>query len=119
MSDSAALGGLAEICGVGPIPPSTVERLACNSDVWLEIFGDQLTPLYETVVSRAPTTAQRRALIARDGACIGCGAPPGNCEAHHINPGGMSRQDTSRQPCTGVLAVSRPHPRPQLAGGHS
>ena len=86
MGDSATLGGLAEICGVGPIPSSTVERLACNSDVWLEIFGGQLTPLYETVVSRAPTTAQRRALIARDGACIGCGAPPGDCEAHHIVP---------------------------------
>ena len=86
MGETAALGGLAEICGVGPIPPSTVERLACNSDVWLEIIGDQLNPLYEAVVSRAPTAAQRRALIARDGACIGCGAPPGNCEAHHIIP---------------------------------
>ena len=89
-------GGLAEICGVGPIPSSTVGRLACNSDVWIEIFGDALTPLYETVASRAPTAAQRRALIARDGACIGCGEPPGECEAHHIVPcqrGGKTRLD--------------------------
>lgn len=86
LGEPGALDGFAEVCGVGPIPRSAVERLACNSDVWLEIFGDKLTPLYETVVSRAPTAAQRRALIARDGACIGCGAPPGDCEAHHIIP---------------------------------
>jgi len=99
-SDLAAFvgtpGGIAEICGGGPIPPSTVARLACNSDVWIEIFGDNLTPLYETVASRAPTAAQRRALIARDRACIGCGEPPGACEAHHITPcqrGGKTRLD--------------------------
>ncbi len=89
-------GGFAEICGIGPIPPSTAARLACNSDVWIEIFGDALTPLYETVASRAPTAAQRRALIARDGACIGCGEPPSECEAHHITPcqrGGKTRLD--------------------------
>ena len=99
-ADLAALtdqpGGLAEICGIGPIPPSTLARLACNSDVWVEIFGDTLTPLFETVASRAPTAAQRRALIARDGACIGCGKPPGDCEAHHVIPcncGGKTRVD--------------------------
>ncbi|WP_419864435.1 HNH endonuclease [Candidatus Poriferisodalis sp.] len=89
-------GGVAEICGIGPIPPDTLQRLACNADVSVEIFGDNLTPLYETVASRAPTAAQRRALIARDGACIGCGEPPGECEAHHITPcqrGGKTRLD--------------------------
>ena len=89
-------GGIAEICGIGAIPPSTLQRMACNSDVWIEIFGDELTPLYETVASRAPTAAQRRALIARDGTCIGCGEPPGECEAHHITPcqhGGKTRLD--------------------------
>ncbi|MCY3948421.1 MAG: HNH endonuclease [Acidimicrobiaceae bacterium] len=99
-ADLAALAGepgsIAEICGVGPIPPSALGRLTCNSDVWIEIFGDNLTPLYETVASRAPTAAQRRALIARDEACIGCGEPPGECEAHHITPcqrGGKTRLD--------------------------
>ena len=103
---SDAPGGIAEICGVGPIPPSTLGRLACNSDLWVEIFGDELTPLYETVASRAPTAAQRRALIARDGACVGCGEPPGECEAHHITPcqrGGKTRLDNL------VLACWRCH----------
>jgi len=89
-------GGMAEICGAGPIPADTLRRMACNSDVWIEIFGEKLTPLYETVASRAPTAAQRRALTARDGECIGCGKSPGECEAHHITPwqhGGKTRLD--------------------------
>ena len=60
------------------------------------LFGKELTPLYEAVAARAPTAAQRRALIARDGACVGCGAPPGDCEAHHIIPwlcGGPTKID--------------------------
>ena len=99
-ADLAALtdqpGGFAEICGVGPIPPGALARLACNSDVWVEIFGDTLTPLYETVAQRAATAAQRRALIARDGSCIGCGALPLECEAHHVIPwksGGKTHVD--------------------------
>ncbi len=79
-------GGIAEIAGAGPIPASTVERLMCNSDLSVVLFGDKLTPLYETTPARAPTAAQRRALIARDRECIGCGAPPDECEAHHIIP---------------------------------
>ena len=89
-------GGVAEIAGAGLLPAGVVDRLACNADVSVVLFGDQLTPLYEAVASRAPTAAQRRALIARDGACIGCGAPPGDCEAHHIIPwkrGGPTKID--------------------------
>ena len=89
-------GGIGEIAGAGLIPAGAVDRLSCNADVLVVLFGDQLTPLYEAVASRAPTAAQRRALIARDGACIGCGAPPGDCEAHHIIPwkrGGPTKID--------------------------
>ncbi len=95
-------GGVAEIAGTGPIPPQTLQRLACNCDLSLVIFADGLTPLYETATSRAPTAAQRRALIARDGACIGCGAPPTECEAHHIVPwsrGGKTQIDNLTLVC--------------------
>ncbi len=88
--------GIGDIAGAGLLPAGVVDRLACNADVSVVLFGDQLTPLYEAVASRAPTAAQRRALIARDGACIGCGAPPGDCEAHHIIPwkrGGPTKID--------------------------
>ena len=89
-------GGIGEIAGAGLLPAGVVDRLSCNADVSVVLFGDQLTPLYEAVASRAPTAAQRRALIARDGGCIGCGAPPGDCEAHHIIPwkrGGPTKID--------------------------
>ncbi len=89
-------GGIGEIVGTGPVPASVIDRLACNADISVVLFGKQLTPLYEAVAARAPTAAQRRALIARDGACIGCGAPPGDCEAHHIIPwlcGGPTKID--------------------------
>lgn len=89
-------GAMAEIPGSGPVPPSVLERLACNADLSVVFFGDKLAPLWETIPARAPNAAQRRALIARDGACIGCGAPPGECEAHHIIPwlrGGKTRID--------------------------
>ena len=89
-------GGIAEVAGAGPIPASTLQRILCNSDLSVVFFGDNFTPLYETTAARAPTAAQRRALIARDGSCIGCAAPPGECEAHHIIPwkrGGKTRVD--------------------------
>ena len=79
-------GGMGEIAGTGPIPASAFDRICCNADVSVVLFGKQLTPLYEATAARAPTAAQRRALIARDGACIGCGAAPDECEAHHILP---------------------------------
>ena len=93
---TGSLGGVGEIAGTGPVPASVVDRLACNADITIVLFGREFTPVYEAVVSRAPTAAQRRALIARDGACIGCGASPGDCEAHHIIPwkcGGPTKID--------------------------
>ena len=89
-------GGTGEIAGTGPVPGSVVDRLCCNGDVSIVLFDKELNPVYEAVVSRAPTAAQRRALIARDGGCIGCGAPSGECEAHHIIPwkrGGPTKID--------------------------
>lgn len=88
--------GMGEIVGTGPIPASVIDRLSCNADISIVLFGKELTPLYEVTAARAPTAAQRRALIARDGACIGCRAVPGECEAHHVIPwicGGPTRID--------------------------
>ena len=88
--------GIGEIVGTGPIPGDVLDRLCCNAEVSIVLFDKELNPVYEAVVSRAPTAAQRRALIARDGGCIGCGAPPGECEAHHVIPwkrGGPTRID--------------------------
>ena len=89
-ADFAALsgepGGLAELVGAGPIPRSVLERLSCNAAISAVLFAGGIKPVYEARTRRAPSVAQRRALIARDGACVGCGADPSDCEAHHIVP---------------------------------
>ncbi|MDE0133505.1 MAG: HNH endonuclease signature motif containing protein [Acidimicrobiaceae bacterium] len=77
-------GGMGEIAGTGPVPAGVIDRLCCNADISVVLFGKRLTPLYEIIAARAPTAAQRRALIAREGACIGCGAAPDECAVHHI-----------------------------------
>lgn len=79
-------GGIGEVAGTGPIPAGVIDRLCCNADISVVLFGKQLTPLCEATAARAPTAAQRRALIARDGSCIGCSAAPDECEVHHILP---------------------------------
>ncbi len=95
-ADLAALsgepGGLAELVGAGPIPQSSLERLTCNSAISAVLFAGGVKPVYEARTQRAPSVAQRRALIARDGACIGCGADPRDCEAHHIVPWRQCKQ---------------------------
>ena len=41
-------------------------------------------PLWLGRRRRLASDGQWRALIARDGGCIGCAAHPARCEAHHV-----------------------------------
>ena len=50
--------------------------------------GDVRTP--------ASAEAQRRAMALRDGGCVFCGAPPGWCEAAHLDPWALTKRPTSR-----------------------
>ncbi len=76
--------GTGEIPGVGPLPKSEVERLMCISDLHGLVFSADGRPLWLGDAVRLATDDQWRALIARDGGCIGCGADPSRCQAHHI-----------------------------------
>lgn len=76
--------GRCEIPGLGPIPTSELERLACNADLFGVLFSGDGDPLWHGRGHRSATDAQMRGLIARDGGCIGCGKGPQFCEAHHI-----------------------------------
>ena len=77
--------GRCEIPGTGPVPPEVLQRIACDSQLTGLIFSDG-RPLHHGSTVRTATTKQWRALIARDGGCIGCGAEPSRCQAHHIVP---------------------------------
>jgi len=77
--------GRCEIPGTGPVPPEVLQRIACDAQLTGLIFSDG-KPLRHGSSVRTATTKQWRALIARDGGCIGCGAEPSRCQAHHIVP---------------------------------
>ncbi len=77
--------GRCEIPGTGPVPPAVLQRIACDAQLTGLIFSDG-KPLRHGSTVRTATTKQWRALIARDRGCIGCGAEPSRCQAHHITP---------------------------------
>ena len=77
--------GRCEISGAGPVPPEVLQRIACDAQLTGVIFADG-KPLYHGSTIRTATGAQWRMLVARDGGCIGCGAEPSQCQAHHIVP---------------------------------
>jgi hypothetical protein len=63
------------------------QRLACDAEIARIVFGPAGEILDSGRTTRTFTAAQRRAIIARDRHCIwpGCDAPPGWCDAHHID----------------------------------
>ena len=69
-----------------PIPVEKIRHLACQSDILPGIFRGVSQPLDLGRSRRTASTAQRAALIARDKACVGCGANANWCQSHHIIP---------------------------------
>ena len=78
--------GRCEIPGIGPIPQSELERLACDAELFGVLFSGDGDPLWHGRGERTATDAQRRALLARDGVCVLCAEEPARCESHHIVP---------------------------------
>nr|MDE0500455.1 DUF222 domain-containing protein [bacterium] len=69
-----------------PIPIEKIRDLACQSDILPAIFRGMSQPLDLGRSRRAASPAQRIALVARDKACVGCGASANWCQSHHIIP---------------------------------
>ena len=69
-----------------PLPPSVLEMLACNAAITGILYDTNGTPLWRGTTKRTATAAQLKALVARDGGCVGCGCHPALCQAHHIRP---------------------------------
>nr|MDE0500800.1 DUF222 domain-containing protein [bacterium] len=69
-----------------PIPVEKIRDLACQSDILPAIFKGVSQPLDLGRSRRAASPAQRIALVARDKACVGCGANANWCQSHHIIP---------------------------------
>ncbi len=67
-----------------PLSAEELLRLACDAKILPAIFDQKGQPLWLGRGRRHASAAQRTALVARDGGCIGCGASPNRCQAHHI-----------------------------------
>ena len=67
-----------------PIPAGELRRLACDAQILPAIFRGPSAPMDMGMARRKASPTQRAALIARDRACIGCGAKAAWCQAHHI-----------------------------------
>ncbi len=66
------------------IPIVELHRLALEANLLPSIFDTKAQDMWLGRKQRTASEAQRVALIARDQHCIGCGANPLWCRAHHI-----------------------------------
>jgi len=76
--------GAANLIDGQALPQSVLERMACDASITPMIFGSDGRPLWVGRDYRTATIAQWKALIVRDRGCVGCGAAPSRCEAHHV-----------------------------------
>jgi hypothetical protein len=85
LSDMQTGSGLGSIDGTTqPVSVGELRRLAGDAGVIPHVLGGDSETLDMGRTVRMFTTAQRFALIERDGGCAKCHAPPQHCEAHHI-----------------------------------
>ena len=68
-----------------PVSIGTVRRMAASGGVIPWVMGGDSEILDWGRAKRLFTPAQKRAITARDGGCIGCGAPPGRSKVHHLS----------------------------------
>jgi len=100
--------GAASCEQTGPLTPTTLDLLLCDSVIDRVLLDDTGRVLEMTTLGRFFTPAQRRALAARDGGCAfpGCDRPPTWTDAHHIeffSRGGPTTVDN------GVLLCAHHH----------
>ncbi len=74
-----------DLTHVGPVPPSTIRRLACDAIVRRVVRDSDGEILDLGRRTRIVSNAQRVAVMVRDGGCAwpGCDRPPDWCDVHH------------------------------------
>ena len=84
------------------LPDEVLERLACNAKLTGVVYDRRGKPIWRTEARRTVTEAQWQLLVARYGGCFHCGANPGICQGHHIEPasrGGPTKLDNLVPAC--------------------
>ena len=93
---------IAELPGGVRLPRAVLEQLSCNARLTGAVFDRTGKPIWRTEARRTATEAQWQLLIAKWGGCFHCGANPGICQAHHIDPacrGGPTKLDNLVPAC--------------------
>ena len=84
------------------LPAEVLEQLSCNAKLTGVVYDRKGKPIWRTEARRTVTEAQWQLLIARYGGCFHCGANPGICQGHHIEPasrGGPTKLDNLVPAC--------------------
>lgn len=105
LSDLTEGQGIGSIDGIEqPVSVAEMRLLAGEAGIIPEVLGGDGEVLDFGRPQRYFTAAQRKVLLARDGGCAKCHAPPQYCEAHHIrwweNGGDMYLSNGATRQCT-------------------
>ena len=68
------------------LPRSVLDALSCDAAITAVICDRQGSPIWRSYASRGATETQKQILFAAYGGCFQCGANPGLCQIHHIEP---------------------------------
>jgi hypothetical protein len=94
-----------------PITATDALRMICGAGFTPLLFDESGRAIDVGKDHRFFTRRQRRAMAKRDGGCMypGCGRPPGDCEAHHVNPWAESPHHHKSEVGDGILLCRRHH----------
>ena len=93
---------IAELPDGERLPKTVLEQLSCNAKLTGVVYDRCGKPIWRTHSRRTVTEAQWQLLIAKWGGCFHCGANPGICQGHHIEPasrGGPTKLDNLVPAC--------------------
>ena len=93
---------IAELPDGERLPKAVLEQLSCNAKLTGVVYDRKGKPIWRTQSRRTVTEAQWQLLIAKWGGCFHCGANPGICQGHHIEPasqGGPTKLDNLVPAC--------------------
>ena len=93
---------IAELPDGERLPKAVLEQLSCNAKLTGVVYDRKGTPIWRTQSRRTVTESQWQLLIAKWGGCFHCGANPGICQGHHIEPasrGGPTKLDNLVPAC--------------------
>ena len=82
--------------GYGPVGSATARLLACDAETSTVTITRNGKVFDVARADGDPSRRQRLAVIARDRACVGCGASASRCQVHHVHhrsKGGPTRID--------------------------